>query len=433
MLQFCKRLCHKGIKTTHAITTFISNTMHPHSSTVQFATISDGFDDFGFSQAPSIESYLDRLEAVGSSTLAVLIQQLETFGHPVTCVVYDAFLPWALRVAKRLGLLAAPFFTQSCAANYIYYHAHHGMLDLPVKSLPVELPGMPALELPDMPSFIYRHGSYPAYFEMVLNQFSNMDMADFALVNTFYKLEGEVIDSMSKVSPMMTIGPTIPSFYLDNQVENDKEYGLNLFNTDPSVSLQWLENKPPNSVVYMSFGSMADLAVEQMQELAFGLIGSKYKFMWVVRDSDLAKLSNDLVEEMSANGIMVNWSPQLEVLASGVVGCFFSHAGWNSTIEALSLGVSMVVMPQWTDQTTNAKFVQDVWKVGIRVRVDERGIVGREEVEACIREVMEGEGGKEMKKNAMKWRELAKEAVCEGGTSDRDIDEFVSKLTSYLS
>ncbi|KAK2975462.1 hypothetical protein RJ640_003615 [Escallonia rubra] len=40
--------------------------------------------------------------------------------------------------------------------------------------------------------------------------------------------------------------------------------------------------------------------------------------------------------------------------------------------------VPIVVVPLWIDQTTNAKFVQDVWKVGVRVRVDENGLVGRE-------------------------------------------------------
>ena len=88
----------------------------------------------------------------------------------------------------------------------------------------------------------------------------------------------------------------------------------------------------------------------------------------------------------------------------------------------------MVGMPQWTDQTTDAKFVQDVWKVGIRVKVDENGIVGREEIEFCIREVIEGERGREMKENAIKWKGLALEAISEGGTSDKNIDEIVSKL-----
>ncbi|KAJ0093647.1 hypothetical protein Patl1_26904 [Pistacia atlantica] len=85
-------------------------------------------------------------------------------------------------------------------------------------------------------------------------------------------------------------------------------------------------------------------------------------------------------------------------------------------------------MPQWTDQTTNAKFVEDVWRVGVRVRVNEKGIVTREEIEVCMREVMEGERGKEISRNSEKWKVLAKEAIDEGGCSDKNIEEFVAKL-----
>jgi pathogen-inducible salicylic acid glucosyltransferase len=105
-----------------------------------------------------------------------------------------------------------------------------------------------------------------------------------------------------------------------------------------------------------------------------------------------------------------------------------THCGWNSTLEALSLGVPMVAMPQWTDQPTNAKFIVDVWKVGIRIKVDEKGIVTKEEIEMCIREVIEGESGKEMKRNSMRLKELAIEAVDEGGSSDKNIEEFLAKL-----
>ncbi|KAK9265578.1 hypothetical protein L1049_007410 [Liquidambar formosana] len=427
MLQFSKCLASKGLKATLATTVFISRSMRPQSGLVQFDTISDGYDDGGFMEAESIDAYLARLEAIGSKTLAELIMKYEKSEHPIRCIVYDAFLPWALDVAKQFGLVGAAFFTQPCAVNYIYYYAYHGLLKLPVSS-PVSIPGLPLLHLPDMPSFIYVPGSYPAYFEMVLSQFSNAEKADLILVNTFYKLEHEVVDSMSKVSPLMTIGPTIPSIYLDNRIENDKDYGLNLFTLDPSACTNWLSSKPIGSVIYVSFGSMANLGEQQMEELAWGLKGSNYYFLWVVRASEEAKLPKGFAEEMEDKGLLVNWSPQLEVLASEAVGCFFTHCGWNSTVEALSLGVPMVGMPQWTDQTTNTKFVEDVWRVGIRVKVDDDGIVRREEIEFCIREVMEGERGKEMKNNARKWKELAKEAVDEGGTSDKNIDEFVSKL-----
>ncbi|XWS09463.1 hypothetical protein CRYUN_Cryun40dG0086700 [Craigia yunnanensis] len=430
MLQFCKRLSSKGLKATFATTLFISQTMKPESfgSDVEIDAISDGCDQGGFSEAESIDDYLKGLEAAGSKTLAELIIKHKYSSHPFDCIIYDAFLPWALDVAKQFGLVGAAFFTQACAVNYIYYYAHHGLLCLPVSSVPVSIPGLPLLELRDMPSFIYVAGSYPSYCEMVLNQFSNADKADFILVNSFYKLEHEAVDSMLKViSPLLTIGPTIPSIYLDKRVENDEDYDLNLFKLDSS-STSWLSTKPPGSVVYVSFGSMANLSINQMEELAWGLKQTNFYFLWVVRSSEVAKIPDRFVEEMGDQGLISNWIPQTEVLANEAVGCFFTHCGWNSTIEALCLGVPMVAMPQWTDQTTDAKFVEDIWKVGIRVKVDGNGIVSREEIESCIRQVMEGEKGKVMKENAKKWKELAIEAVSEGGSSDKNIDEFVSKI-----
>jgi hypothetical protein len=60
-----------------------------------------------------------------------------------------------------------------------------------------------------------------------------------------------------------------------------------------------------------------------------------------------------------------------------------------------------------------------------------KGLVKREVIEHCIREIMEGERGEEIKKNALKWRKLAKEAVDEGGSSDKNIEEFVAKLVLH--
>ncbi|KAK3206092.1 hypothetical protein Dsin_020138 [Dipteronia sinensis] len=437
MLQFSKRLASKGLKLTFAITLFISKSFNvvpepSGGSAVVIETISDGYDDGGFAEAESIHAYLKRMEACGSKTLTEIITKHRSSSNPIDCILYDPFLYWALDVVNKFGLVGAAFFTQPCAVNYVYYLVHHGLLKLPIVETPVSIPGLPMLELQDMPSFIYHQGQYPAYFDMLLNQFSNADKAHFALVNTFYDLEQEVVDSMSKFCPLLTIGPTVPSFYLDNRVQNDKDNDLNLYKLlDPSICTNWLNTKPERSVVYVSFGSMACLSNEQMEELAWGLKQSNFYFLWVVRASEEPKLPKQFIEEIADKGLLVRWSPQLEVLSNKALGCFFSHAGWNSSIEALCLEVPMVVMPQWTDQPMNAKCVEDVWKVGIRVRVDEDGIVRRKEIENCIREVMEGEKGREMRRNSKKWRELAIKAVSEGGTTDKNIDEFVSKLTNF--
>jgi pathogen-inducible salicylic acid glucosyltransferase len=228
--------------------------------------------------------------------------------------------------------------------------------------------------------------------------------------------------------PVKTIGPTIPSIYLDKRLEDDKEYGLNLFKPNVDACMKWLDTKEIGSVVFASFGSLAALGEEQMEELSLGLKNSNCYFLWVVRESEEKKLPDNFLEETTEKGLVVTWCPQLDVLAHKAIGCFMTHCGWNSTLEALSLGVPMVAMPQWTDQPTNAKFIADVWKVGIRIKLNEKGIATREEIELCIREVMEGERGKEMKKNSLRWKELAIEAVDEGGSSDKNIEEFVAKL-----
>ena len=182
------------------------------------------------------------------------------------------------------------------------------------------------------------------------------------------------------------------------------------------------------SVIYISFGSLASLGADQMEELTLGLKNSNCHFLWVVRDSEYRKLPANFVQETTEKGLVVSWCNQLEVLAHKAIGCFMTHCGWNSTLEALSLGVPMVAMPQWTDQRTNAKFIVDVWKVGVRIKLDGKGFANKEEIELCIREIMEGESGKEMKKNSVKWKKLAIEAVDEGGSSDKNIEEFVEKL-----
>ena len=65
MLQISKRLVSKGLKATLATTVFIHNTMKPQSSvSLQFDTISDGYDEGGFAQAENIQEYHTRMVAI---------------------------------------------------------------------------------------------------------------------------------------------------------------------------------------------------------------------------------------------------------------------------------------------------------------------------------------------------------------------------------
>ena len=185
MRQFCKRLHSKGFKATHTLTAFIFNTVHLDPSTpISVAKISDGYDQGGFSSAGSVPEYLQNFKTFGSKTVADVIRKHQTSDDPITCIVYDSFMPWALDLAREFGLYAAPFFTQSCGVNYVNYlfYVNHGSLNLPIRDLSF-------LEAQDLPTFVTPTGSHLAYFEMVLQQFTNFKEADFVLVNSYKELD----------------------------------------------------------------------------------------------------------------------------------------------------------------------------------------------------------------------------------------------------
>lgn len=99
-------------------------------------------------------------------------------------------------------------------------------------------------------------------------------------------------------------------------------------------------------------------------------------------------------------------------------------------MEALTSGMPVVAFPQWGDQVTDAKYLVDVFKVGIRMcrgEAEDR-VIPREEVEKCLREATSGPVAAEMKANTSKWKEAAEEAVAEGGSSDRNLQAFVDEV-----
>ncbi|KAK6164248.1 hypothetical protein DH2020_001112 [Rehmannia glutinosa] len=423
MLQFSKRLNYKGItRITIAVTKFfLKNAKDFPATSFPVETISDGFDNGGFEKVSPLE-YYNRCWESGSDTLADLIEKLRSSGSGIDCLIYDPFFPWALDVAKKFGLMAAMFFTQSNSVNNIYFHAYKGELKLPISEPEIRIPGgLPVLKPGDLPSFIGEYESNPERSEFMLKQFRNVEKVDWIFVNTFYELEQEFL-------PVKAIGPSIPSWYLDKRLPDDKLYGLSAFKPITEPCINWLNKQQNKSVIYVSFGSFAQPGLDQMEELALALKMTQMNFLWVVRASEETKLPKNYRDDVSEKGLIVTWCHQLDVLAHEAIGCFLTHCGWNSTLEALSSGVPMVGLPQWSDQTTNAKFVEDVWKMGVRAKKDENGIVRRDEIIHCVSYVMEGETGEKIRRSAIKWKKLVRDAVDEGGSSNRSIEEFVSAL-----
>ncbi|KAM3377258.1 gallate 1-beta-glucosyltransferase 84A23 isoform X2 [Capsicum galapagoense] len=223
--------------------------------------------------------------------------------------------------------------------------------------------------------------------------------------------------------------------------DEDGDIRGDLLTADSGI-MQWLDSKSSSSVVYISFGSIVILKQEQVDELAYGLLNSGVNFLWVIKEPSTGtgflpvKLPDRFLDKAGDKAKIVQWCAQEQVLAHPSLACFLTHCGWNSTMEAISIGTPIIAFPQWGDQVLDAKYLVDVFNVGIQLcrGENENRIIPREEVEKCVREAMSGAKAVEMKQNALKWKKAAEDAVAEGGSSQQNlqafIDEIVTKCTT---
>ncbi|XP_038876084.1 UDP-glycosyltransferase 75C1-like [Benincasa hispida] len=435
-LQLANQLTTLNIEVTFATTIAAGRRMNivqqiPSPSTLSFATFSDGFDnDENLKTNYDFDHYVSELKRCGSQSLIDLITS-SSHGHrrrPFTFVIYSLLLNWAADIATSFNIPSALFSAQPATVLALYYYYFHGFgdeiinkLQINNPSLSIELPGLPLFKIHDMPSFFSPSGPHAFIIPPMREQMEFLGQRKkptTVLVNTFDALENEALRAINELK-MVAIGPLISEFHGDLfQVSNEDNY------------IEWLNSKENSSVVYLSFGSICVLCKEQEEEILYGLEESGYPFLWVMRskkDEEDEKKWKELVE---GKGRIVSWCRQIEVLKHPSLGCFITHCGWNSTLESLSFGVPMVGFPQQIDQPTNAKLVEDVWKMGVRVKANSQGIVEREEIRRCLDLVMKRKDGEreEIEKNVKKWKEMAWEAINEGGSSILNLVNFVDEI-----
>ncbi|KAL3726646.1 hypothetical protein ACJRO7_031541 [Eucalyptus globulus] len=206
-----------------------------------------------------------------------------------------------------------------------------------------------------------------------------------------------------------------------------------LWNEDSTCS-NWLDQHPPQSVIYVlkksfqnilkmtkrfyesTFGSTTIFSPEQFYELAHSLEQIGQPFLW---------FHGTFLQRVKNHGKVVQWAPKEEVLAHPSVACFFTHCGWNSTLEGLSNGVPLICGPYFADQRLNRSFICDVWRVGLGVDGDENGVITRHEVRTKILAVL---GSDEIKTNCQRMKEMARKSVSEGGSSLKNLESFIDLI-----
>ncbi|VFQ78284.1 unnamed protein product [Cuscuta campestris] len=451
LLRLGKRVASKGILVTFSAPESVGRDMrkaNPNIASgeptpyglgfVRFEFFDDEFDH-AEPKGDDLVYYMNHLERVGSQKITLMVKKYEEEGRPVCCLINNPFIPWVSDVAESLGIPSAMLWVQSCACFSAYYHYHHSLVPFPSESEPeidVTLPAMPVLKYDEVPSFLHPSSPLGVLAGAILGQFKNLSKPFCVLMDTFEELEGDVIGHMSKICPITTVGP----LFKDPTHQSSSEVVRADF-VKADDCLGWLDTKPPASVVYISFGSIVVLKQEQVDEIVHGLLSSGVSFLWSMKPPSKGSafkpvsLPEWFSERAGDNGRVVQWSPQERVLAHPSVACFVTHCGWNSSIEALTMGVPIVAFPQWGDQVTNAKFMVEVFKTGVRLcrgEAEDR-IVPREEIERCLVEATGGAKAEETKATALKWKKMAEEAVEDGGSSDRNLQVFVDQILSLSS
>lgn len=305
-----------------------------------------------------------------------------------------------------------------------------------IRSLPGNIPPL----LPtDLNSWYREQCESGLEFKSILYESEMVNKGvDYVLVNTFEELEGREAAAALSVSgcPAVAVGPVFLPAFLLGRNESVKS---SMWEEDESC-LKWLDMHPPDSVLYVSFGSYAVKSQQQLEEMALGLEASGQPFLWVLR-SDLAEgesaaLPEGFNQRTKDRALLVSWAPQMKVLSHPSVGGFLTHSGWNSTLESMSMGVPMLGWPYYGDQSLNCRFAKDIWKVGMdlsELDVDDERLVRREEVESAVRRFMQSEQGKEARKTSHKLKEAAAKTVMSGGSSFENLEAFVQDMCGTTS
>ncbi|KAI3682473.1 hypothetical protein L1987_82475 [Smallanthus sonchifolius] len=216
------------------------------------------------------------------------------------------------------------------------------------------------------------------------------------------------------IGPLHKISPTPSTSFLE----------------EDTSCITWLDKQKPKSVIYVSLGSLAYMNENVATEMALGLANSNQPFLWVVRPGSVQGfewvefLEEGLAVEMKERGLIVKWAPQKEVLAHNAVGGFWSHCGWNSTLESVCEGVPMLCQPFGVDQLLNARYLSYVWKMGVEI------VVERKEIEGAIRRILVDKEGEERRQRGMEIQENAKLAFNHGGSSHKSLNDLVEFIWS---
>ncbi|GLT54695.1 hypothetical protein SLA2020_278750 [Shorea laevis] len=259
LLSLAELLCHAGLHVT-----FI-NTDHNHRClshlqplsthfpTLHFDSISDGLPADHPRTIQLMRELVFSVKAVMKPRFRDLLAELTTNSdRPVTCVIADGIMSFAIDIAKELGVRVMTFwaFSPCCLLFFLCLPKLNEDGQLPVggeDDMDQMVRGMPGMEgllrrrdLPD----ICRHPSDDTFFQF-FKEVKVMTRTSALILNTFDQLEAATLSHIAPhFSRIYTIGPL--TALLTSRIEHNISRSLSSFNdlceADRSCMTWWIHN-----------------------------------------------------------------------------------------------------------------------------------------------------------------------------------------------
>ncbi|XP_027153696.1 UDP-glucose iridoid glucosyltransferase-like [Coffea eugenioides] len=226
-----------------------------------------------------------------------LMEDQKLQGYPVSCIIYDSYLCFVDSVATHLkipSIVLRPNMAASMLSRrYICQLQAENRIPFPESRLLDPVPELHPLRFKDLP--------YPITNEIpewIMNFFAssvNIRSSVAIILNTTDCLEHLTLSRLQQrykvpcfpIAPLHKLGAAATS---TSFLEEDQS------------CIAWLEKRPPNSVLYVSLGSLARVNEQELTETAWGLANSGIPFIWVLRSDskDGSQLEDHFPEGVKA-------------------------------------------------------------------------------------------------------------------------------------
>ncbi|KAH7553561.1 hypothetical protein JRO89_XS12G0026900 [Xanthoceras sorbifolium] len=366
------------------------------------------------SAAANLPPNCESLDALPSRGLSYNFSKASMMLHPQAddlvrryrpdAIVSDFNFPWTAEIARKYDIPRFSFHGTCCFSLCLSMAASQHKPNVKVSSETETflVPGLPEpvyITLSHMPDRFFGNTGLHEFFEKIIEA----ERDTYGVVaNTFFEIEPEYVKHYEKVTGKV-VYPVGPVSLFNTKALDMAERGgnkaSNIGEEDRCVS--WLDSKKSNSVLYVCFGSLCEFSESQLLEIASGLESSKASFIWVVKDSNKCTfLTDDFEERIEGRGLFYNE---------------------NLVVTRLRVGIAIGVQRglAWGEEEN----------IGVLIK--------RDRVEEVVTRLINNNGGhekevvEEMRRRVSELSELARLAVCKGGSSYVNVDILITDLLNH--